>query len=314
MIKILVNDGMHIDGQKALEAAGFQVDTDKIAQEELPTKLQEYDVIIVRSATKVRAALIDACPNLKIIARGGVGLDNIDVQYAKEKGRVVMNTPAASSESVAELAFAHLFSIARFLHHSNREMPVKGDSEFKALKKIASKGYQLRGKKLGIIGFGRIGQETARIGLGLGMEIMAVDLIVDKASIKISEQINQAVEIQTVNMDDMLANADFISLHVPSSGKPIIGKEEIDKMKSGVVLVNTARGGSIDEAALLEGLESGKVSAAGLDVFANEPSPRKDILEHDKISLSAHIGGSTKEAQRNIGLELAEKIIGHFAS
>ena len=317
MIKILINDGIHPDGKKQLEEAGYHVSTDKIAQEDLPKELPNYDVICVRSATKVRKQLIDQCPNLKIIARGGVGLDNIDVDYAKSKGIQVINTPAASSESVAELVFAHLFGLSRFLHLANRDMPSKGDSEFKQLKKSYSKGIQLRGKTLGIIGFGRIGQETARIGLGLGMKIMPVDLFIKEATVGVELYYPDApvleVDLDVVPLDDMLASADFISLHVPFTGKALLGTAEFAKMKDGVIVVNAARGGTIDEDALLGALESGKVAAAGLDVFENEPTPRKALLEHPRISLTPHIGASTGQAQTNIGLELAEKIISYFS-
>lgn len=318
MVKILVNDGIHPDGQLLLEEAGYQVDTEKVAQADLPKVLPDYDVIIVRSATKVRQALIDLCPNLKIIARGGVGLDNIDVEYARSKGIKVINTPAASSQSVAELVFGHLFSLARFLHLANREMPGQGDTAFKKLKKSYSKGMQLRGKTLGVIGFGRIGQEAARIGVGMGMNVMPVDPYVDGADIDISpynsDNIKFSVYLETGDMDEMLKKADFITLHVPFLGKPVLGKEEFAKMKNGVIVVNAARGGVVDEDALLEALDSGKVTAAGLDVFVGEPTPRKDLLEHDRIALSPHIGASTGEAQANIGLELADKIIGFFGS
>lgn len=316
MIKILVNDGIHPDGKLLLEEAGYQVDTEKIEQSKLEAELPNYNVIIVRSATKVREALIEKCPNLKVIARGGVGLDNIDVDFAKHKGINVINTPAASSQSVAELVFAHIFTLARFVHQSNRQMPTEGNSNFKALKKSYSKGFQVRGKKLGIIGFGRIGQETARIGLAMGMDVLPVDPYMDKADIEISlsqpSNVSMKVTLNTVKMDEMLANADIISLHVPSMGKPLIDKAAFDKMKDGVVIVNASRGGIIDEAALLEALKSGKVAGAGLDVYENEPSPLEALLNHPKISVTPHTGASTLEAQRNIGLELADKIIAHF--
>lgn len=317
MTKILVNDGMHIDGQLLLEEASFILDTNHIPQDELPERLPDYEVIIVRSATKVRKELIDQCPNLKVIARGGVGLDNIDVAYAREKGITVINTPAASSESVAELVFAHMMTLTRSLQLTNREMPTKGDTEFKAIKKICSKGNQLRGKTLGIVGLGRIGSATARIGLAMGMQVIPVDLKVKQVELKISlyqsDDVNMMIKLNTQTFDDMLRQADFISLHVPfSGGKAIIGAEELAKMKDGAIIVNAARGGAIDEDALLEALSSGKLKGAGLDVFANEPTPRKELLEHDKISLSPHIGGSTVEAQRNIGLELADQIIAHY--
>ncbi|MEO1715169.1 MAG: D-2-hydroxyacid dehydrogenase, partial [Bacteroidota bacterium] len=302
-----------------LEEAGYEVDLNKIPQDELPEKLPAYDVIIVRSATKVRQELIDQCPNLKVIARGGVGMDNIDVEYARSKGIQVMNTPAASSESVAELVFAHLFSLARSLHLSNRQMPSRAQDDFKALKKSYSKGFQLRGKTLGIVGFGRIGQEVARIGLALGMKVLPVDLYVDQADIDIdlysSDEISLHVKVNTTEMDEMLRNSDIITLHVPfKGGKALLGKEEMAKMKQGVVLVNSARGGVIDEAALLEALESGQVRSAALDVFENEPTPDARLTNHDKISVSPHIGASTLEAQRNIGLELADRILAHFGA
>lgn len=316
MVKILVNDGIHPDGKMLLEEAAYQVDTIKIPQERLATELPQYDVICVRSATKVRKDLIDQCPNLKIIARGGVGLDNIDVDYARSKGITVINTPAASSQSVAELAFAHFFTLARSLHLANREMPSKGDSEFKALKKAYSKGVQLRGKTLGVIGFGRIGQEAARIGLALGMNVMPVDLVIDETEIGINlfnnENVRLSVKLETREWEEVLAKSDFITLHVPFTGKAILGKEEFAKMKDGVIVVNAARGGTIDEAALLEALESGKVAGAGLDVFESEPNPRAELLDHPRVSVSPHIGASTLEAQTNIGLELADRIIAFF--
>jgi D-3-phosphoglycerate dehydrogenase len=318
MIKILANDGIDAEGKAMLEAAGYQVDTNKIPQEELPAKLNAYDVIIVRSATKVRKDLIDACPNLKIIARAGVGLDNIDTDYAKSKGITVVNTPAASSQSVAELVFAHLFSLARGLHDANRKMPnLESGEQFKKLKDAYSNGIQLRGKTIGVVGFGRIGQETARIALGLGMEVIPVDLMISEATIDVEVPGSAAsiisAKLHSAKWEEMLQRADFISLHVPfSGGKALIGEEEIAKMKDGVILINTARGGAIDELALLNGLSSGKVAGAGLDVFDDEPTPRKEILTHPAISLSPHIGASTVEAQAKIGLELADRILSFF--
>lgn len=317
MIKILANDGIHEDGLSLLEEAGYQVDTKKIPQEELPRAVAPYDVIIVRSATKVTREVIDACPNLKIIARGGVGLDNIDVEYAQSKGITVMNTPASSSQAVAELTFAHMFTLARHLHHANRAMPVKGQTDFKSLKNTYSDGVQLRGRTLGILGVGRIGREVARIGVALGMHIMPVDVVIDEVEIDInvfnSEDVSLLVRVQTCEMEEMLAKSDFITMHVPfSGGRALVGPEEIAKMKNGVFLINAARGGAIDEQALIDGLNSGKIAGAGLDVFDDEPLPRKDLLEHPKISLSPHIGASTLEAQALIGLELADRILAFF--
>ncbi len=316
MIKILVNDGIHSDGKLLLEEAAYQVNTDKIPQEELATKLPEYDAIIVRSATKIRKELIDLCPNLKLIARGGVGLDNIDVAYAESKGIKVINTPNASSQSVAELVVGHLFTLARFLHRSNRDMPTQGNTEFKALKKQYSNGVQLSGKTLGIIGFGRIGQTVARLAYGLGMRVLAGDVHSNNVDIRLytpeASNVSLAITARTVSVQKVIENSDFITIHVPSTDKPVIGKKEIAAMKDGVFLINTARGGAIDEAALLEALESGKVAAAALDVFANEPTPNMTLLNHKQVSVSPHIGASTLEAQRNIGLELADALIDFF--
>ena len=311
MAKILINDGLHPSGIKMLEEAGHSVTTEKIAQEDLMSKLNEYDGICVRSATKVRTDLIDNCPNLKFIGRGGVGLDNIDVDHAKSKGIAVLNTPAASSRSVAELAFAHLLSLSRFVYQSNREMPAQGNASFGSLKKSYSKGVELEGKTLGVIGLGRIGQEAAKIGLGLGMNVIGVDPFVEN-NINVKCTIGNTaidVSVNAVPLEDMLSQADFITMHIPFTGSPALGKEEFSKMKKGVYLVDAARGGTIDEDALLEALDNGTVNAAGLDVFVNEPTPREDILAHPRISLTPHIGASTLEAQEKIGTELAGKII-----
>jgi D-3-phosphoglycerate dehydrogenase len=317
MIKILANDGIHPDGQTLLEEAGYEVTTTRVPQDELPKVIGDYDVLIVRSATKVTKAVIDAGTNLKIIARGGVGLDNIDSEHARNKGITVFNTPAASSQSVAELAFAHMFSLARFLQESNRNMPIRGDKDYDKLKKEYSEGIQLRGRTLGVIGFGRIGQEVARIGIGLGMKVMAMDPYIDQADIDIkpfnSDYVRIMVNIETSEWDEVLAKADVITLHVPfSGGTPLIGAKEFAKMKKGVYLINTSRGGTVDELALLDALSSGKVAGAGLDVFDFEPTPRPEILAHPQISLTPHIGASTLEAQTNIGLELADRIIAFF--
>ncbi len=314
MIKILVNDGMHTDGQSLLEKANYQVDTNKIPQEELAARLPEYDAIIVRSATKVRRELIDQCPNLKVIARGGVGMDNIDVDYARSKGIKVINTPKASSQSVAELVIGHLFVLSRFLHRANREMPQEGATNFKGLKKNYAKGVQLRGKTLGIIGFGRIGQEVARLALGMGMRVLATDLVERTEDITLDSPHGAGVSfsIATVSKEQVLQESDYLTLHVPSSDQPILGVQEIQQLKDGVFLVNTSRGGIIDEAALLDGLESGKVAGAALDVFENEPKPDAKLLQHPQISVSPHIGASTVEAQRNIGLELADAFTEFF--
>lgn len=297
-----------------LEAAGHTVVNQHIPMDELPARLPEFDAICVRSATKVRTALIDQCPNLKAICRGGVGLDNIDVDYAKSKNIAVINTPAASSRSVAELAMAHLFSVARSLYKSNRAMPSKGDSEFKALKKSYSKGFELYGKTLGVIGLGRIGRETAQLALSVGMNVIGVDPYIDSAELKIGgEQANMTYTLTSSSMEDMLQKADVITLHIPFTGAPVLSTEQFDQMKDGVILINASRGGTVDEDAMLAALASGKIAAAGVDVFINEPTPRKDVLEHPQVSLTPHTGASTVEAQQKIGIELAEKLIAHLA-
>ena len=310
MARILVNDGMHQSGIQKLRDAGHTVDTDRIEQDQLMEKLPSYDAICVRSATKVRAELIDNCPNLKVIGRGGVGLDNIDVDHAKSKGIAVKNTPAASSRSVAELAMGHALTLARFVHLSNRQMPDGGNSEFKSLKKSYSKGFELEGMTMGIVGFGRIGQELAKISFGMGMDVIAHDMRAVTAQVtqKIGSQ-EVTNEVSTTSMDELLAKADVISLHVPFTGAPVLDAAAFAKMKDGVVILNAARGGTIDEKALLDALESGKVGAAGLDVFENEPTPRQELLVHPKISCTPHIGASTTQAQEKIGLELAENIM-----
>ena len=312
-MKVLANDGLDQSGIDGLQKAGFEVITTKVPQEELINYINENQVrtLLVRSATKVRKDIIDACPSLKIIGRGGVGMDNIDVEYAREKGINVINTPAASSASVAELVFAHLFSGCRFLTDSNRKMPVEGDSKFAELKKAYTKGVELRGKTIGIIGFGRIGQEVAKMALGLGMRVLAVDSFTEKVNLKVEFFNGQSVdfEIKTQSKEEVLKEADFVTLHVPAQKEFVIGQKEFDLMKNGAALVNCARGGVVDEEALLKALDSGKLAFAGLDVFINEPTPAKSILSHPKISLTPHTGASTNEAQDRIGISLAEQII-----
>jgi len=316
-MKILANDGISASGKEKLEAAGFQVVTDTVEQENLAQTINQenYSALLVRSATKVRQSLIDACPNLRLIGRGGVGMDNIDVEYARSIGREVINTPAASSQSVAELVMAHLFSISRSVYDSNRNMPTNGAKEFKALKKKYAKGVELRGKTIGIIGFGRIGQATAKYALGCGMQVLAYDPFLANANITIEvakQKINTIIE--TTSLDELLANSDYISMHVPmpEDGEALLGKSEFKKMKDGVRIVNAARGGVIDEDALLAGCNNGKVAACALDVFVGEPAPRVDLLTSASIALTPHIGAATVEAQDRIGIELADKIIAYF--
>ncbi|WP_452226958.1 D-2-hydroxyacid dehydrogenase [Lacinutrix cladophorae] len=311
-MKVLANDGISQSGVKALEEAGFEVSTTTVAQEQLINYINTNDIstLLVRSATTVRQDLIDACPSLKIIGRGGVGMDNIDVDYARSKGLNVINTPAASSQSVAELVFAHLYGGVRFLHDSNRNMPLDGDSKFKALKKNYAKGIELRGKTIGIIGFGRIGREVAKIALGVGMKVIAADMFIENAEVALDFFDGQSLKfnIATQPLETVLKEADFISLHVPAQKDYVIGKAQFELMKDGVGIVNAARGGVIDEVALIEALESGKVAFAGLDTFENEPTPAIPVLMNGRVSLTPHIGAATNEAQDRIGTELAEQI------
>mgnify|MGYP001498455362 FL=1 len=311
-MKILANDGISDSAVEELRKSGFEVITTNVAQEQLENYINTNNVVglLVRSATTVRKDLIDKCPSLKLIGRGGVGMDNIDVDYARSKGLHVINTPAASSHSVAELVFSHLFSCVRFLHDSNRNMPLEGDSNFKKLKKNYSKGTELKGKTLGIIGFGRIGQETAKIALGIGMNVKYYDKFIDSVSIELDFVQNQKVsfDLNSSDLDDVLNNSDFVSLHVPAQKDYVIGKNEFEKMKSGAGIINAARGGIINEEELLKYIENGHISFAALDTFENEPNPSIKVLMNTKISLTPHIGAATSEAQDRIGLELAEQI------
>ncbi|HLV42866.1 MAG TPA: D-2-hydroxyacid dehydrogenase [Brumimicrobium sp.] len=315
-MKILANDGISSEGIEKLEAAGFTVVTEHVQQDKLIDTInnENYVGLLVRSATTVRKDLIDACPGLKFIGRGGVGMDNIDVAYAREKGITVENTPAASSQSVAELAMGSLFALARSTYDSYKEMSSKDGADFKVLKKKYSAGVELRGKTLLIIGFGRIGQSLASYALGAGMKVIGVTQTARAIDIPLNiEGIGEIISTiqSTTDLDEALGKADFITMNVPKTldGKAIIGKAQFAKMKDGVRIVNVARGGVIDEDDLLEALNSGKVAAAALDVYENEPSPRTDLLQHSVIANTPHIGAATSEAQARIGTELADKII-----
>ncbi|MCB0399786.1 MAG: D-2-hydroxyacid dehydrogenase [Winogradskyella sp.] len=312
-MKVLANDGVSQSGIDALEAAGFEVLTTTVAQEQLQNYINDnaISVLLVRSATKVRKDIIDNCPSLKIIGRGGVGMDNIDVEYAREKGLHVINTPAASSHSVAELVFGHFYGLARFLHNSNRDMPLEGDSNFKGLKKAYAKGVELKGKTLGVIGFGRIGQATAKIGIGAGMKIVAFDPFIEEANLELDFFDGQkaSFNIKTISKEEVLKQADFITLHVPAQKDYVIDEAEFELMKDGVIIANAARGGVVNEIALVKAIESGKVAKAALDVFEKEPQPEIQLLMNPALSLTPHTGAATNEAQDRIGTELAEQII-----
>lgn len=312
MIKILANDGMDEAGIQALEKIGFVVDTNKIPQDELVNKLNNYEAVVVRSATKIRKEQMDAAPNLKLVVRGGVGLDNIDVVYANTKNVVVKNTPRSSSLSVAELVFAHLFSGVRFLQQSNRDMPATGSTHFNDLKKKYAKGIELHGKTLGIIGFGNIGREVAKMAFGLGMNVLANDQFVPEAELELT--INNSVlsiSVVTVTKEEVLRKSDFITLHTPGD-QLILNEADFEQMKTGVGIINCARGGVFHEDVLLKYLNNGKISFAGLDVFENEPTPNPALLNHPRISVSPHIAASTGEAQTRVALEIAEIVTQFF--
>lgn len=313
-MKILANDGISKAGEKALLDAGMTLVEHKVSQEQLINFINEnqIEVLLVRSATQAKKELIDACPSLKIIGRGGVGMDNIDVDYAKSKGIIVINTPSASSRSVAEMVFAHFFSLARYLHDSNRMMPLEGETQFNALKKSYNNAIELQGKTLGIIGFGGIGKEVAKIGISLGMKIKVLTRNPKSELIELDFFDGQRIKFKIDSIQDwniFLKDTDFISINTPKTDGYLIDHNEFEKMKDGVYIVNTARGGTINENTLLEYLDSGKVAGAALDVFENEPQPKISVLMNPQISLSPHLGGNTKDAQEKIGTELAEQII-----
>lgn len=318
-MKILANDGISQSGIDKLENAGFEVILTKIAQNQLVDYLNKNDIriILVRSATEIRKDLIDAT-KLQLIGRGGVGMDNIDVSYALEKGISVINTPGASSRSVAELVFAHLFGGVRFLHQANREMPLEGEFNFKQLKKVF-KGRELKGKTLGILGFGKIGREVAKLALGIGMHVVISDFNISEGSdvgldFEFADGQVVNLKVKSVSKEELLKISDFVSLHVPAQKNFVIGAEEIKAMKKSAGLVNAARGGVVDEEALDVALAEHRLAFAALDVFQSEPNPPVKLLMNPAISLSPHIGGSTDEAQERIGVELADQIISKFGA
>ncbi|GEN74392.1 D-2-hydroxyacid dehydrogenase [Chryseobacterium hagamense] len=313
-MRVLANDGISKAGEQALKNAGIEVLEHRVAQEHVISFINEnnVDVLLVRSATKVRQDVIDACPGLKIIGRGGIGMDNIDVEYAIEKGKYVINTPTASSKSVAELVFGHFFSLARFLHESNRLMPLEGETHFNAMKKSFSNAYELSGKTLGVIGFGSIGQEVLKIGISLGMNVKVLTRKPKTKTLTLEFFDGQSLNFEitsTNDMDAFLKDTDFISINTPKTNEYIIDTPQFEKMKDGVYIVNTARGGVMNEVALIDFIESEKVAGAALDVFEKEPSPEVLLLMNPALSLSPHIGGNTVDAQEKIGVELAEQII-----
>ncbi|WKS94617.1 D-2-hydroxyacid dehydrogenase [Riemerella columbina] len=313
-MKILANDGLSQKGVKMLTQAGIEVLEHRVAQEQLSHFINDnqIDGLLVRSTTKVPKELIDACPSLRLIGRGGVGTDNIDVAYAESKGIKVINTPAASAQSVAELVFAHFFTLARFLHEANRMMPLEGETKFKALKKSYAQAVELSGKTLGIIGFGRIGKEVAKIGIALGMKPLVVTRTARKENLSWSFFDGSTVHFEietTTDLHEVLSQSDFLTINTPKTEHYLIDTPEYEAMKSGIFIVNAARGGVLNEQALLDFIESGKIAGAALDVFETEPEPSLAVLMNPALSLSPHLGGSTVEAQDRIGTELAQQII-----
>ncbi|MGV4414226.1 NAD(P)-dependent oxidoreductase [Chryseobacterium sp. T1] len=312
-MKVLANDGISVQGANALRQAGIEVLEHRVAAQHLANFINEnlVDVLLVRSATQVRSELIDECPSLKIIGRGGIGMDNIDVEYAIEKGLYVINTPTASCKSVAELVFAHFFSLARFLHDANRMMPLEGETQFEILKKSYSKAVELSGKTIGIIGLGKIGIEIAKMGISLGMKVLAYNRTPKIETVELQFFDGQTLnfDLKTVTLDEVLKKSDFISINTNKLSSYIIDAPEFEMMKDGVFIANAARGGVINEVTLIDYIENGKVAGAALDVFENEPNPELPLLMNPSLSLSPHIGGNTIDAQERIGLELANQII-----
>lgn len=310
---VLANDGLSEKGILLLKEADITVLEARVSSEHLSKFINDnnVDVLLVRSATQVRQKLIDECPNLKIIGRGGIGMDNIDVEYAIDKGIYIINTPNASCKSVAELVFAHFFSLARFLHESNRLMPLEGETNFNALKKSFNNATELSGKTLGVIGMGNIGIEVIKMGISLGMKILAYNRTSKTEKIQLDFFDGQSLdfEIKSVTLNEVLENSDFISLNTGLTDGYLIDQKELELMKEGVFIANTARGGVINEVALLDAIESGKVYGAALDVFEKEPTPEVLILMNPALSLSPHVGGNTLDAQNRIGEELAQQII-----
>lgn len=298
-MKILANDGLDIKAIEEFNKKNIEVDTNHYDKEKLIEVINQYDVLIVRSATKVNKEVIDAArgTKLKLVIRAGVGLDNIDVEYAKKNGLIVTNTPNASSNSVAELVLGHMLGLSRFIAISNVTMR-EG-----IWNKKSYVGVEIFGKTLGIIGFGRIGKALANKATALGMKVIFYDKF-----------IKEDENYPYFPMEDVLKEADFISLHVPDTGRPLIGRDELALMKDGVFIINAARGGVIDEEALLEALEADKVAGAGLDVYATEPGPNIELCNHPRVSCTPHIGAATEEAQERIGEEIVDIVMDYYAN
>ncbi|CAM1353909.1 NAD(P)-dependent oxidoreductase [Tenacibaculum insulae] len=313
-MRILATDGISESGKATLENAGFEVIITKVAQEQLENFIndEEINAIIIKNNTQIHTELIDNCPTLKLIANASTNNDNIDVIYAEECGLQIVNIADASANAVAELVFAHLLGMARFLHQANREMPLEGDMSFNSLKKQFANGTELRGKTIGIIGMDAEGQQVAKVALGLGMKVLAYDVNYDNSiTIPVDFYNGQVIdiEIDVISSDELFKEAHFISLHLSAQENHVIGAKEFDKMKDGVGFINVAQSGLVDEIALVNAIESGKVKYAGLDSFENQPKPEIQLLMNPNLSLSPNIASYTVEAQHKIGTELANKII-----
>lgn len=312
-MKILANDGLSDTAVQMLTEAGFSVETTKVAQNQLANYINKngIKVILVRSASKVTKEIIEACPTLLLIGRAGIGLDNIDTAFAKEKNIPVINTPKASTQSVAELVIGHLFAGVRHLPESNRHMPLEGDTRFNELKKAYSKGIELKGKTLGIIGFGMIGQRVAELAIALGMRVVASDIAPKEVKLQLEFFNGKTIDfdIVTTSFQEVLTQSDFITLHTPSQKGYLLAEQEFAQMKKGVGIINTARGNLINEVDLTQAIDDEIVSFAGLDVFLNEPQPSVQVLMNPQISLTPHIGAGTTEAQDRVGIELAQQVI-----
>ncbi|PQJ23350.1 NAD(P)-dependent oxidoreductase [Tenacibaculum sp. SG-28] len=313
-MRILINDKISENGIATLRAAGFEVIVTKVAQVQLENYICEnsIDAIVVNHNTGVTQELLEACPSIKLIACTRPNMDNIDIDYAYENGIHVVNATKATTIAVAELVFAHLFGMVRFLHQSNREMPLEGDSRFGDLKKQFSVGQELRGKTLGIIGLGKVGTEVAKIAVGIGMRVIATHSTKSEnpeVTLSFFDGQSITIPIATKKTEDVLKAADFISIHTPLLDDYVIGEKQLALMKDNVGIVNTAIGGVIDEIALVNAIKKGKVKYAGLDVYENQPTPEIQLLMNPEISLTPNIGGTTKESQERIGDEIAKQII-----
>jgi len=291
-MKILVNDNISDKGIEILQDKGYELTQHHYDKDELMEILPDYDAIIVRSATKIRKDLIDAS-NLKVIARAGTGIDNIDHEYARSQGLDVLNTPGANSASVSELVFAHMFALARYIPQANMTMR---EGEWN---KKQYRGIELSGKTLGIMGFGKIGEITAKMALGFGMKVIAYDIA----------EIDTDLDVEFKSKEEVLKESDFVTLHVPSMKEPFITIADMKMMKDSAYLINCARGGVVDEDDLLTALDQGEIAGAGVDVYVEEPTDNHKLVNHERISVTPHIGAATYEAQDRVGIQIAEKLI-----